>query len=317
MRCLYCNKKLSLLKLAKGDSFCSPQHFDAHQLQLSKDAFDRLVQVADEAHKPPPLVVDQPVAQQVERQAASPAEENTALARLSAFAPPPLPESAVPSPPYAPFATSPLPAFELSPPFPIANGPDASQAVEPPREVSFPVHQSEDASCILNLHLQLSLAETEPKNWTPEPHLIVAPEHFRLEITQPPFGATPEFPEIENLAPAEPVAEADPDRPVEALDNPAPVEPVLLLEAAAPADPIEAFAEAPVEIDRPPAIENVAPVEPISPIEAAAPEVAPADPSLEALPFAEAPVEINQPFDGRTKNWKHDANGVGKVKSES
>jgi len=336
MRCLYCNKKLSLLKLAKGDSFCSPQHFDAYQLQLSKDAFDRLVSVAAEETHKPPLAVDRPVERLVERQEASPSEESTALARLSAFAPPPLPESAVPAPPYAPFATSPLPAFELNPPFPIANGPDASQAVEPPREVSFPVHQTEDASCILNLHLQLSLAETEPKNWTPEPHLIVAPEHFRLEISQPPFGATPEFPEIENLAPVEPVAEAGPDRPVEALplaetpvevsqpataiDNLAPVQPVLFIEAAAPADPVEAeapveitqpaiaidnpapadpveaFTEVPVEISQPPtAIENLAPIQPVLLIEAAAPEVAPADLSVEALPFADVPVEISQP----------------------
>src|SRR6202034_2734798 len=99
MRCLYCNKKLSLLKLAKGDSFCSPQHFDAYQLQLSKDAFDRLVSVAAEEAPKAPLIVER-------QKEVPPPQENTALARLSAFGPPPLPEAAVPSPPYAPFATS-------------------------------------------------------------------------------------------------------------------------------------------------------------------------------------------------------------------
>ncbi len=43
MRCLYCGKKLSLLKLAKGDSFCTPEHSDAHQVKMSKDAFERLM----------------------------------------------------------------------------------------------------------------------------------------------------------------------------------------------------------------------------------------------------------------------------------
>jgi len=56
MRCLYCGKKLSLLKLAKGDSFCSSEHFDAHQLQLSKSAFDRLRSVSGAETPRPPLV---------------------------------------------------------------------------------------------------------------------------------------------------------------------------------------------------------------------------------------------------------------------
>lgn len=60
--------------------------------------------------------------------------------------------------------------------------------------------------------------------------------------------------------------------------------------------PPETFTEAPVEISEPPrAIENLAPIQPVLLIEAAAPEVAPADPSVEALPFADAPVEISQP----------------------
>jgi hypothetical protein len=218
MRCLYCNKKLSLLKLAKGDSFCSPQHFDAHQLRLSKDAFDRLSSVPAEGVPKAPLVV--------ERREETPPdlpEENGALARLAAFAPPAAAEVASQSPPYAPFASSPLPSFTLNPPFPIANGPEAGEAVEPARDLAFPVHETEEVACILNLYLQLSLGEAEPKNWTPEQHLIVAPEHFRLEISQPPFGVSPEFPEIEDLAPVEPalpieaVAPVNGDHSIEAL----------------------------------------------------------------------------------------------------
>jgi len=236
MRCLYCNKKLSLLKLAKGDSFCSPQHFDAHQFRLSKDAFDRLSNVASESVPKAPLIVER----EEEKPPGLP-EQNTAFARLAAFAPPVAAEASPQSPPYAPFATSPLPSFTLNPPFPIANGPEAGEAVEPARGLAFPVHETEEVGCILNLYLQLSLGGVEPKNWTPEQHLVVAPEHFRLEISQPPFGVSPEFPEIEDPAPVEPVS------PIEAVT---PFEPVSPIEAVAPVlapdRPVEAlpFAEA-------------------------------------------------------------------------
>jgi len=54
MRCLHCNKTLSLLKLAKGDSFCSAEHFDAYQIQLSRDAYERVMSVpVGDAPKPP------------------------------------------------------------------------------------------------------------------------------------------------------------------------------------------------------------------------------------------------------------------------
>lgn len=43
MRCFHCGQKLSLLKLAKGDSFCSPEHVDAYQRKMSEDAFDRIM----------------------------------------------------------------------------------------------------------------------------------------------------------------------------------------------------------------------------------------------------------------------------------
>src|SRR5580704_12075114 len=302
MRCLYCNKKLSLLKLAKGDSFCSPQHFDAYQLQLSKSAFDRLVNVAaglaanvaaEEVPKAP--LKAHPVVERKEEAPPSredPPEQNTALARLSAFTPPPLPEVAPPPPPYAPFASSPLAAFELNPPFPIANAPEASEAVEPPRALSFPVHEAEEIACIFNLHLQLSLAATEPKNWTPEQHLIVAPERFRLEISQPPFGVSPEFPEIENLAPVEPVSPIEAVAPA-IVQNVAPgIAPGMAQgDADHLVEPLP-FAEALVEISQPPLeirpelAENLAPVEPVSPMEALAP--AEADHPVEALPFSAA-----------------------------
>ena len=57
MRCLYCNKKLSLLKMAKGDDFCSSEHFDAHQRQLSKDAIERLMSAPDMESPKAPLIV--------------------------------------------------------------------------------------------------------------------------------------------------------------------------------------------------------------------------------------------------------------------
>src|SRR5580693_7539614 len=147
MRCLYCNKKLSLLKLAKGDSFCSPQHFDAHQLRLSKDAFERLSSLSVEDVPKAPLIVER----EEEKPPELP-EQNSAFARLAAFAPPAAAEAPSQSPPYAPFATSPLPSFTLNPPFPIANGPEAGEAVEPARGLAFPVHETEEVACILNLY---------------------------------------------------------------------------------------------------------------------------------------------------------------------
>src|SRR5271167_612119 len=113
MRCLHCNKKLSLLKLAKGDSFCSAEHFDAYQLQLSKSAYDRLINLPDEETAKVPLVLkDVPEAE---------IEADSALTRISAFqAPekPPAPPTVVvgvkdppKAPPYAGFLASPPPPF--------------------------------------------------------------------------------------------------------------------------------------------------------------------------------------------------------------
>jgi hypothetical protein len=253
MRCLYCNKKLSLLKLAKGDSFCSAQHFDAYQLQQSKDAFERLMSQPDEDAPRAPLVV-----QQREEEHASVSdgqEESAALARLTAFAPPapPAPEAAVlKAPPYAPFAISLLPACPLNPASPITNEPEG---VEAARELAYPVHEVAGTVCILNLYLRLSLAETEPKDWTPARFVMVTPEDFRVAIQQPPIGLVPEFGQIEDLAPA---------------DAAAPIEAVPLIEAA----PL-------VEAEIAPSMKPMMPEESssVTPVESAETEV----------PFLEAP----------------------------
>jgi hypothetical protein len=267
MRCLHCNKKLSLLKLAKGDSFCSHEHFDAYQLKLSKDAIERLMSVpAEEAPKTPLVfnkIDDQPIDETRPGNDDAP-QENAAQARLTAVAPPPLPEAAVASqsPPYAPFASSPLPPCFLNPVPPIANGPDAGESVEPARKPSFPVHEVDETVCILHLYLRLGLRGTEPKNWTSDRHLIVTPEYFRLDISQPPLGLSPEFPEIEN---ADPVVEAAPS-----------VEPVTRVEPA----PLDVS-----EPNMPQILENLAPAELITPIEATSP--VDIDPIVQAMPFTE------------------------------
>src|SRR5258708_7195415 len=97
MHCLHCHKKLSLLKMAKGDSFCSPEHFDAHQLQLSKSAYQRLINSSDEPAKAPPMVatlepeeeekqVEEQEGKQEEEQEDAPVlEADAALAQLSAL----------------------------------------------------------------------------------------------------------------------------------------------------------------------------------------------------------------------------------------
>jgi hypothetical protein len=275
MRCLHCNKKLSLLKLAKGDSFCSHEHFDAYQLKLSRDAIERLMSVPGDETPKVPLVLNKVDNKQIEEALPNndnAEQENVALARLTAYAPPPLPEAAgSPSPPYAPFASSALPPCSLNPAPSTASGPEASPEVGPARELSFPVHEVDETVCILNLHLQLGLAGTEPKNWTSERHLIVTPEYFRLDINQPPLGFSPEFPEIEN----DPVVEA-----------------TLFLEAGPPVEPEKQTTPGEVpEQDMAQIAENLRPAEFITPIDATAP--VDADPIIEAMPFIEAVPVIN------------------------
>lgn len=207
MRCLYCNKKLSLLKLAKGDSFCSPQHFDAYQLQLSKNAYERLASVPEDV--PKPALVFKPVeapaepdappaevqAQPVELDAlttevdAQPGglEADSAMARLSAYRAPEQDQKGAASkePPYAPFLAQPVPSLPPSTRVPVAGEQDAGEPVELPWDLAFPVHDVQATVCILNLYLRLGLSDTPPKDWTSALHALAAPESFPVEITRP------------------------------------------------------------------------------------------------------------------------------------
>jgi len=271
MRCLYCNKKLSLLKLAKGDSFCSAEHFDAHQLQLSKNAFERLMSLPEEDAPKAPLVVKPAVE-----------EEVAPLARLTAFsAPPPekvpalkLPAAPIKPPPYAPFATSLLPPYSPNSPSRIANR--ANEPVQPARELAFPVHDVEATVCILNLYLRLGLAGTEPLNWTPaRPSLeMLVPEGFHGEIARPSRKLSIESLQLENLAPGEPAQPIEAAAPADlshssesfAVAEATPsTMPVLPVEPESLLQPIEAPELVSLQI------EILAPGEPAQPIEAAAP----------------------------------------------
>jgi hypothetical protein len=284
MRCLYCNKKLSLLKLAKGDSFCSPEHFDAHQLKLSKDAFERLMSVPEEAPKEP-LVVQHP---EPEPQVESLHDEKAAMARLSGF-----PHSA---PPYAPFAISVLHSYSLNPQSSLANEPDS---VEAARELAFPVHSVQGTVCILNLYLRLSLADSEPRDWTSSPHLVVTMEDFHVQIQKPPIGFMPEFPRIENLARVEDaaaavveeaaVAEAAPVLEQAPVVELAPVvEETAIVETAPAVEEIAAVEAAPV-LEPAPAVEEIAVVEAASVSAPVVEEVRVAEeaPVVEAAPVVE------------------------------
>ncbi len=171
MRCLYCNKKLSLLKLAKGDSFCSAEHFDSYQLQLSKDAIDRLMSVPDEDLPKTPLIIPKEKAP----------DEITV-------------------PPLAAYAASRLPAYSLNATLPVANGPESTEPLDAMPAVAFPVHDVDVTVCILNLYLRLSLLGSEPKGWTSPRYLIVTPEYFQLAIQQPAIDFPPDSTEIEQTA---------------------------------------------------------------------------------------------------------------------
>lgn len=313
MRCLHCNKKLSLLKLAKGDSFCSPEHFDAYQLQQSKDAFQRLMSLKDDDGPKAPLIVKP----KEEKAAAS--EQNPAMARLNALPPPlaaplsapahaPLPtrSAAINVPPYAPFARPPLPDYPPRRPSPVANGPEANAPVEAAREVAFPVHEVASTECLLNLYLQLSLSGIAPRNWESERSFLAAPEDFRLGIQSPAAAFATEFPEIENPAPAEapeipaaPVAEAvpfiEPVAPapaVEAVPEAETIPAFMPVTAAEPLDLASALETLPIEAvpfaENVPAMEPVIPAEPVklAPAVDAVPPVA-APPRIEAASAAE------------------------------
>jgi hypothetical protein len=285
MRCLHCNKKLSLLKLAKGDSFCSAEHFDAHQLQLSKNAIERLMNLPGEDAPKPPLVLKNAVQKEAPHDLQ---EETVALARLTAFQPPPPPDvpavqtTAMTPPPYAPFATSPLPPYSLNPPFRIANGAEASEPVAPPRELAFPVHEVDATVCILNLYLRLNLDGTKPIDWASVPHLAVSPEDFPFEITRLSRGLSPEVPQIENLAPGEPAPLIEAAPPVDAIAS---IETLPVVESAPSNKPL-------LPVEPPSYLQPIETVEPVEAIDMIDPRV----PFLMAPSFRErtgAPIVLD------------------------
>ena len=212
MRCLQCNKKLSLLKMAKGDSFCSPEHFDAYQLELSRNAYKRLLSVPDEDVPKAPLISKKPAEEPVELHPAAPAKEleaDAALARLSAFRAPEKIEAAPPfkAPPFAPFLASPPPSQAPNPAVIAAVKPasarEANEPVQAARNLAFPVHDVQATVCILNLYLRLGLAETQPRNWAREWKIIAAAEDFLGEIVRPALEVGPGVEPFENPAPGE------------------------------------------------------------------------------------------------------------------
>jgi hypothetical protein len=239
MRCLHCNKKLSLLKMAKGDSFCSPEHFDAYQLQLSRSAYDRLISLPEEDAPKPPLILKTETAEP-----ARDLEADSALARLSVFRAPEKNEAgaALKVPPFARFLASPPPFHAPNPAVP-ASEPEGSEPVEGARTLAFPVHDVEATVCILNLYLRLGLAETPPRDWAPEWEIIAAPEDFLGEITRPTLASGTNIEPFENPVLEEPALE-EMNEPVEAADS---LEPLLsfeeqpVLEPGDPGSGIESF----------------------------------------------------------------------------
>jgi hypothetical protein len=229
MRCLHCNKKLSLLKLAKGDSFCSPEHFDAYQLQLSRSAYDRLISVPEEDAPKPPLILKKFTE---EAEQSRDLEADSALARLAVFRAPEKKEAAFQAPPYAPFLASPPPYCPPNPAVLAAAEAEGNEPVEAARDLSFPVHDVQATVCILHLYLRLGLAETPARNWAREREIIADPESFLGEITRPKLPVGPNVVEnrgetdapsleeavsIEPLLPAEGQLVLEPEQPVEIL----------------------------------------------------------------------------------------------------
>ena len=230
MRCLHCGKKLSLLKLAKGDSFCSPEHFDAHQLKLSKDAFERLMSVPDiEAPKGPPLPhaddpaapreatnpVASPVASPATAPITSPAtsqetdapEPAAPLPSRSVLSPAAAPASVLPeqaiarikaldAPPAAPFAPQ---FFASLPPVPAkVLGEIAPGADEAPRpEPAMPALDVEATSCILNLYWRLNHLPSAPADWAAGRGHEIEPQHFAGGASMPRSALAPDFPQYE------------------------------------------------------------------------------------------------------------------------
>jgi hypothetical protein len=174
MRCLYCDKKLSLLKLAKGDSFCTPEHFDAYQLQMSKNDIARLMGLSVGDTPRAPLILtprEEPPPARIEE----PVRPVLVPDRLA-------PELLSVEPPYAAFAKPLLPAYPPAPESPMAEEPAANVSAADP---SFPVHDLEVTAGVLNLYLQTSVSDMTPAEWEPPREPVAVPEELRPEVTQP------------------------------------------------------------------------------------------------------------------------------------
>src|SRR5579864_6571956 len=143
MRCLYCDKKLSLLKIAKGDSFCSPEHFDAHRLQLSRNAYQRLSRQAEEDAPVAPLMVLTPE----ENNEPVRLEADLTLAHLSEFVAQEEPATGLAEPPPCEaFAGTWMASYPPNPSVPL---PDFTEHLEPRREPAFPVLENPATDSLL------------------------------------------------------------------------------------------------------------------------------------------------------------------------
>ncbi len=130
MRCLFCDKKLSLLRLAKRDGFCSTEHFDAYRLQMSKHDIERLMGLPIADAPKAPLVV--PFHEEPPKKSGP---DNGDLSRL-------LHEVLQPPPPVS-FAKPPLPSFPPAPSSPVAREPVAHIEDESRPNPALPVHDVE------------------------------------------------------------------------------------------------------------------------------------------------------------------------------
>jgi hypothetical protein len=253
MRCLHCNKKLSLLKLAKGDDFCSPEHFDAYQFQLSKTAIQRLMAAPAEVGPKPPLILTikeetspddkweaQAPLRDPDLREASIQKEPDSIAPLSTD----------PPPPYAPFAIALLPPSTMKAPTPVSNVLDLDEPAASTREVSFPVHEWEATTCLLNLYARVSFSEATPLNWTSPRNLTLSAESFPRDVIRPSsptlqaVDAVPDVQELENLVPGEPAPALEIAPPVAAAPSVQAAPPI------SPLAPVDAAPSKPVELAR-------------------------------------------------------------------
>jgi hypothetical protein len=206
MHCLYCQKKLSLLKLAKGDSFCSPEHFDAHQLQLSKSAYQRLVNDTEEPQKAPLMVASlepEEEGKPDEEQEDTPVlEADAALAQLSALRAREEPATGWKEPPLCEsFAGSWMASYAPDPPAPV---PEGHEPVQSKPMLAMPLSEAHPTDGLLNLHLGVGCSEARAVDWNHARQPIPLPESFQSPVARPSLNANPELPQVEPEIPTEP-----------------------------------------------------------------------------------------------------------------